>query len=369
MLEMCLILVALAGMTELALDLPAAARPWRESRLRLAWLLYVGGSAAALDVLGDGLPWLFSATLAAAFWLRNTPGRWRLAGNLLLADLIIVLLSAPFYALMSLYQGQGYVDSVMWIPRLTVSRFWYDIGSVYLMRVADAVTFNFMRVATPAPVIWMIDAALVSSLVAGAWVLRRRPALLALLGSSLLLLPILFTLVSFWRPILLPRYILWSAAPFAILAGIGMSALCEALRPRLRLAALGTLVLLLGVNMAPYYHAETKPRWDVAAQRLARDVAPGDVVYLYDSGALPILKVYLPPAARAVVLGGATDDLAKAQAAWRQGRRVWAVYGHAGQSGNNQEWANFYAQNRVLGSPKLMQVAGQRIFIALYSKP
>ncbi len=366
-LEMCLILVALYGLLGLALDLAGASRRWGESTMRLSWGLFVAGSAAALDVLGDGLPWLLTANLAALFLIWKSPARGLFLRNLVLADLAVGLLSAPLYALMTAYQGQGYIDSVMWIPPLNAARLWYNIGSVYFMRVADSVTFNFMPVPTPAPLTWLIDAALLVSVLTAFWRLRRRPPLLALLAAALLFLPVLFTLVSLWRPILLPRYILWSAAPFAILAGIGMSALIEIFAPRLRGAALAGVALLLVANMVPYYQAETKPRWDVAAKMLADDVVPGDVVYLYDTGALPILKMYLPPAAQPAVLGDAAGDLAHAQAAVSQGKRVWAVYGHAGQSGNNKEWQNFFAKNRVLGPPRIMQVAGKRIYIALYA--
>ena len=125
--------------------------------------------------------------------------------------------------------------------------------------------------------------------------------------------------------------------------------------------------LLLLTNMAPYYHAETKPRWDIAAKILARDVAPGDVVYLYDTGALPLLRIYLPPGTQTVVLNDSDGDLSHAAQAVSQGKRVWAVYGHAGQSADQKGWSKFYDAARVLGTPAKIQEAGKRIFIALYN--
>jgi 4-amino-4-deoxy-L-arabinose transferase-like glycosyltransferase len=366
-MEMCLILVALYGVTRLALDLPAASRPLRSAAARPGWLAFILGSAGALDVLGDGLPWLITANIIFLLLLRYAPEPRLLLRNFCLADLLVGLLSAPFYALMLRHQGSGFVDSVMWIPPLNASRLWYDIGSVYLMRVADSVTFHFMNVPTPALVVWLIDAGLGAAVMMAAWRLRRRPALLSVLGVSFVFLPMAFTIISIWRPILLPRYILWSAAPFAILAGIGASALLSEMPHRLRTGVLAAAALLLLTNMAPYYRAETKPRWDVAAKLLAQDVAPGDVVYLYDLGALPILRVYLPAGAQMVVLSDSDGDLSHAVAAQAAGKRVWTVFGHAGQSGGTKELAKFTDKNRVLGSPAMTQIAGRRIVIALYA--
>ncbi len=365
-LEMFLILVALYGITRLAMDISAASKPIRWNAAGGFWAAFILGSAAALDVLGDGLPWLVVANIIGAALLVQSPNRWQLARNFLLADFIVALLCGPFYYLMTLHQGQGYIQSVMWIPPLNISRLWYNLGSVYFMRVADSVTFRFMQVPTPHALVWLIDAALVMAVGGAAWVLRRRPALLAVLGISCVFLPLSFTIVSIWRPILLPRYILWSAAPFAILAGIGGAALLDSARPRLRALALGAAGLLLFANMVPYYHVETKPRWDIAAKLLAKDVSPGDVVYLYDSGALPILRVYLPPGARNVVLKDSAGDLNHAELALSQGKRVWAVYGHAGQSAERVAFSKFFAGANALGKPAETQVAGKRIMIALY---
>ncbi len=368
-MEMTLILVALYGVTMLAMDVRMASYPLRSSPLRGAWAVFCVGSAAALDVLGDGMPWIITANIIFAVLLINSPNRRVLLGNLLVADGIIALCTAPFYVAMTLFQDKGFVDSVMWIPPLNLPRFAYDIGSVYFMRVADSVTFNFMAVPTPEMIIDLIDAALLCAVGLAVWRLRRRPAMLAALGISFLLLPTAFTIVSIWRPILLPRYILWSAAPFAILAGIGGSYMLSGLRPRWRVAALSAVAALLISNMLPYYKVETKPRWDVAAQLLAQEVQPGDVVYLYDLGALPVLKLYLPPGTQTVVLGDSDGDLDHAKMAQAEGKRVWAVYGHAGQSGKSKESARFSAKIAALGTPAQVQTAGKRIFIALYNPP
>jgi 4-amino-4-deoxy-L-arabinose transferase-like glycosyltransferase len=365
-MEMALILTGLYGLTCLAQDLPEAAAPLARSRVRADWLVFVLGTAGALDVLGDGVPWLITANLIFLGLLPFVRARKRFAANFLLADMAVAVLSVPLYALMTHYQSSSAVEAVMWIPPLNASRLWYNLGAVYLMRVADSVTFHFMDVPTPALVVWCIDAALLAAVGAAGWRLRRRPVMLMVLGVSLVFLPVLFSFISIWRPILLPRYILWSAAPFAILAGIGAAALLNNCPPRLRAVAVAAAAMLLLTNMAPYYQAETKPRWDIAAKMLAQEVAPGDVVYLYDLGALPILRVYLPPGTQTVVLNDSDGDLAHAQAAMGQGKRVWAVYGHAGQSGGTGEMQKFYDKAQILGTPSTVQSAGGRIVIALY---
>jgi hypothetical protein len=43
------------------------------------------------------------------------------------------------------------------------------------------------------------------------------------------------------------------------------------------------------------------------------------------------------------------------------------VYGHAGQSAaDKHDWAEFYAKISPLGTPRQIQVAGNRIYITLF---
>jgi hypothetical protein len=130
--------------------------------------------------------------------------------------------------------------------------------------------------------------------------------------------------------------------------------------------ALAGIAVLLLINLKPYYGAETKPRWDIAAQILAKNVAPGDVVFLNDQYALPELQMYLPKQAAAVVLNNSVADLQHAQLAKGQGKRVWAVYGIAGQTAVEEGWPAFYASMAPLGTPKQIQMAGNRIYITLF---
>jgi len=369
-MEMCMILVALLGMSKLAMDVPAASLSLRrKNSARAAWAIFTLGSAAALDVLGDGLPWVATANLIFGVLVWQSPNRRDLLKNILLADLVIAALSAPFYIIMAMTVENGFAHSFDWIPPLNAPRLWYNIGSVYLMRVADSVTFNLLDVPTPSQAaVWLIDIALVAAVAFGAWRLRTRPAALAAIGLSFIVLPLAVIIISIWKPMLLPRYILWSQAPFAVLAGVGASLFINILSRPARIGAFAAAAMVLLVNLFPYYGAETKPRWDIAAKLLASEVAPGDVIYLNDKGALPVLRMYLPPGTDEVVLNDAAGSLKHAEQAQLQGKRVWAVFGHAGQSASHHEWPQFYKKIAPLGTPAQIQMAGGRIYITLFDQ-
>ena len=324
------------------------------------------GTTAALDVLADGLPWLITANIIAAVLTAMGRGRGGFMRNMLKADLIILVLAAPLYLALEIYQEKAFVQTLAWIPPLDATRLWYSVGSVYLMHLADSVTFHVID-RPGAILVWVIDAALAIAVITAVRRLRHRPAMLTVLSISILFLPLLLTAISIWQPILLPRYILWSAAPFAILAGIGTAALLEGLNRRTQILATIAIAAVLLANMLPYYQAETKPRWDIAAQMLAQEVQPGDVVYLHDFYAGKLLQIYLPADKQALVLNDNNGDLNRAAQALSQGKRVWAVYGLAGQGSGITEDQDYHDNQKLLGTPKSVQQAGNRIFIALYA--
>ncbi len=367
-MEMCLILVALYGMVQLAMNVQAASRPWSDQYARRGdWAAVILGTAGALDVLGDGVPWLLTVNVIGLIIMRQSSARRGFLRNLLLADALMVALSAPFYALMEIYQDKKFIDSVTWIPPIDVSRLWYNFSSVYLMRIADTVSFRLMDVSTPMPVILLIEGGLLLAAALGLWRLRRRPGLLAVIGLSFILLPAALLLISFWRSMMVPRYILWSAAPFAILAGIGFGTLLQRLPKHWQTAAFGAMAALLLYNLLPYYNVETKPRWDIAAKILASEVAPGDVVLLSDPWDETILRAYLPSQAQNIVLSDSKGDVTHAQLAQMQGKRVWVVIGHAGQISSTQhQLPDNFAKIAPLGEPAKIEMAGRRIYINLF---
>ncbi len=366
-LELCLVLIALWGVLQLVLQPDAAADQFLSRKARVGWLAYMLGTAAALDVLGDGLSWLLAAHLIFFSLLPMTARRGAWLRNIILADLVVVVLCAPFYGLMLHGQAMSPGAAFHWIPPLTWSRLWYSLGAVYLMRIPDWVTFHLMHVPTPAAFVWGIDGALLVALMLAIWHLRRHPARLAAVAIPAAFVPVLFAVISIWHPILLPRYIFWSAAPFAILVGIGAAWGLRACRPRVQFLALAVVGAVLLVNLLPYYQLQTKPRWDLAAKMLAQEVAPGDVIYLRDGYAKEILSIYFPVDKRSVLLPCVHGSLKKALQAQSQGARVWAVLGNAGQTANNMSLAEFRSKISGLGTPMRIQHAGQRIVILLYA--
>ena len=360
-LIMMLILVALYGVTRLAQD-------WRQEKT--GWICYVAGTTLALAVLGDSLPWLIAANLIFVCLLAFVPEPGRFIRRVLVADVFVLVATAPLYGLMLHYQAQGVATSLEWIPQLSLSQVWYSFGSVYLLHVPDWVSFRlFAHHAVPG-IVWVVDLLLLLALGAAVWRLRSWPEMLITQGLSFLFLPCLFLLISVVHPVLLPRYLLWSAAPFAVLVGVGMQTLLELVpsgavrQVNVQWLAALLVVILLALNVLPYYRDELKPNWNMAAQELAMDVKPGDVVLFSDTGAVPILKFYLSDIGNVTILNSPYTNLADAEAALKQGKRVWVVYGHAGQ--NTSTHQSFFAQLQVLGTPQFTQKAGKRITIAMY---
>lgn len=361
-LVMALILVALYGVTRLAQD-------WRSNKI--GWTCYVGGTILALSVLGDSLPWFIAANLIFLCLLRFVPEPRRFLVRVVLADIIILGTTLPLYALMLHYQAQAVTTSLEWIPPLSMSQIWYSFGSVYMLHVPDWVSFKLLTHHAVPGIVWLIDLLIITALGAAVWHLRHWPEMLIIQVVGFLFLPCLFLAISFVHPVLLPRYLLWSAAPFAVLIGIGTVTLMQALSNHAQKLAnmqkigVAAVALLLTLNALPYYQDDLKPDWNIAAQTLAKDVKPGDVVMFSDTGAVPILKFYLADTTNADPIQSPYTSLLEAEAALQHGKHVWVVYGHAGQ--NTSTHKSFFAQLQKLGQPQLTQKVGKRIIIALYT--
>jgi mannosyltransferase len=365
---MFFILISLYGLIGIALDLTSSSRPmWHTWPAKKAWAWYTIGAAGAVDILGDGIPWVLTSNIIALFLIWRSQNRKNLFLNFIISDFIIVICSAPLYIIMKFTADQNFSNSTLWIPSLNLERIWYSLGSIYFMRVADSVTFTFMKVSTPNVLKWLITLGILAFIVSGIWKLRQKLAPMGTIILAALCLPVLLILVSVWHPILLPRYLLWSSAPFIVLCGIGAGYLADKLSTQGKILAFSFVSVLLLVNLLPYYTAETKPRWDIAAKILANNVKPGDVIILADGGAIPVLKAYLPEESKTTVLQDSAGDFAHGQEAIQQGKRVWTVYGHAGQSSAPKtDKAEFNAKANLLGKPTIAIAAGSRIEIALH---
>ncbi|MGH7158671.1 MAG: hypothetical protein ACREFS_01145 [Acetobacteraceae bacterium] len=364
-LMMALILLALFGLALLAMQPDDSARPLHlPSAPRGAWAAYGFGTLGALLVLGDALPWLLAANLAmAAAILPRTNSRRGLLRNWLLVHGLILLLAAPAYAWMLITVHHQVLETFLWIPPLSLATAWMDAASLYGLRDATMVTMQLL----PSPLGGLAGVAGALA-VLGVWRLRDRPAPLIVLALALLSLPATLALISLIHPVLLPRYLLWSAGPFFVLAGFGIEVF-----PR-SLAKAGVLALaaLLVANLLPYYGAETKPHWDSATRLLAERFEPGDLLLVSDGSTGVMLDFNRQgrdrPTDRPHPPWPTTQDQSRAAAALAAGHRVFAVYGPAGQ-GRQPAPTQFFATAAKLGHVGPSLSAGAEIVIRAIDPP
>ena len=366
-LETLLITVGLWGLVRLAQNSEAASLNIRDPRSeRIGWATFLLGTVGALDVLGDAAPWLIVANISL-FLIRQRLAarpegddfRKGFGRNWIASQVVIAAFCLPFYGLILVASDGNMLQKFDWIPALSWQHVWVSAGSVYLMRMAALVRFDLLPTAAPllAPIV---------ALLGGLGLFRVRARLEGrILLLAFIVLPLLFLATSLFKPMLLPRYILWSAAPFFVLAGLGICAL-----PRRSLPAVVAGVMLLGaVNLAPTYKAETKPRWDLAAATLKDKIRPGDTVYTADMYAPAMLTELQPrngmPLETTALV---TPDFNVAMARWKQGGRVWAVHGRSGL-GEREGLDAFKTRIAALGTPTVEIAQGEEITILLFPAP
>jgi uncharacterized membrane protein len=351
-----LILIAMWGLVRLAKQ--ATARE-KQPHTRGAWLAYGGGTLAALCVLNVSVPWLVASNIAAAIIAWRARERRAFVRRWAVIQAVIFLLWLPALGAVlyvshgTALEGPGWALSEKW------AALWAIIGPVYLDRISAFITFDMLPAAVPG--LSLVIAALA---VYGAWRLRAKPPALIVIGCAACVLPLLLLLVSRVTPVLVPRYFAWSAAPFFILAGAGIARLTS-----WRYAgALAAFVLVALINLEPYYHAETKPRWDLAASRLAGETQQGDVVLFNSWDAY-----YVATTAFGKQSGLDRQNLAmtwkpKQAARFAPGHALWVVFGRAGQ-GNMERPADYVTLLAQLGRPASEEKIGRYITIWRFAAP
>lgn len=361
-----LITIALWGLVRLAQNPARASLGIRHADFDwCGWTSYVFGTIGALDVLSDAAPWLIAANASLLMiWrsLRLEPSPDARAGfgrNWLLGSAIILACCVPFYgAILAASDGQ-ILHKFDWIPPLSWQTLKVAAKSAYLMRMAAVVRFSVLPTAVP------LLGLLVAMLgMVGLWRMRGRlEGRVLLLGFAVL--PLLLLAISLVKSMVLPRYMLWSAAPFFVLAGIGAASLPRRIRP----AVATVLLLACAVNLAPVYRLETKPRWDMAAATLAAQVQPGDTVFTGDPNAPTMLAVLQPKGAAPIgTTALVTPQLDVALARWKQGSRVWAVNGRSAL-GQPEGLDAFKDRIAALGTPALQIPEGKEITILMFPAP
>ena len=360
-LVLALVLASLWGLVRLAGDRDRAALPWRHVAAPTgAWTAYGLGLVAALMVHGDALAWLLASNLAMAVAI--LPGlerRARFLRHWLAVQGLVLLATMPVYAAIVRAEHGRMIASFRWIPPLTWHFVWADIASLYGLRAATAVTMRLLPAPLPALALVAFGFGAL-----GILRLRRAPGPRRVLVIAALGPPLVLAAISLIHPILLPRYLVLSPAPFFVLAGAGIETM-----PRRAIApVLAAAAVLLAVNVTPYYRLETKPRWDLAASFLARRLQPQDRVLVADGAAPVMLNTYLDRAGLRHVVLKATRQPDRAAAALAHGGRIYAVYGPAGQ-GRLPDRAAFFARAEAFGVAGARHAIGDEITIERISPP
>ena len=126
--------------------------------------------------------------------------------------------------------------------------------------------------------------------IAGVWILRHNRKLLAAILILWLTGPVAIVLVSLHRSIFLPRIMLWTAIPFFVLVGAGLSRI----RPTLLFIGLTAGLLAWGVatDLRKFYGIQTKSDWRRAARMLALEQTDPRVEILISPRANKPLNYY-----------------------------------------------------------------------------
>jgi mannosyltransferase len=357
----CLVLIALCGLVGVAQGSARSRSPEPgPAATPGAWMTYTLGTLGALLVENNTIPWLLASNVAImVIAVRATSGRRAFAHNWAWSQAVIVLVWLPALITMLLMNRGAVLDGLEWIPKATWESAKTATDALYLFRILDLMTLALFPSALPE---FGIVVALVALL--GAWRLKSEPNLLAVIGLAVVAMPLAVLAAAPFQPLLVPRYLLWSTGPFFVLAGVGATAF-----PRRFLAPIAVAAAIGGaVCLAPYYSAETKPRWDQAAAYLDANVKPHDVIVAQNPSVKFVLASFAqrlhPRPEIPIVSWDPRDPLRQVP----EGGRAWAVYGRVGQ-GPQQPEADFRREWSAFGTPAEEVRIGASILILRFDPP
>ena len=351
----CMIAIGLLGQIALARNPSGASLPFRApGASRRAWMVYLLGTVAAINVLSVALFWWFAANVAAvALAFHPQAHRRAFLRNWFIVQGLVALLTVPWFIAMYI-SVRGHMGSGLdWVPPLTGRDIWSAISSVYLLRISSLITFHLF----PQPLPWLGLPVAILSLLGVGYLRRQWRGPLVVLGAAFLVMPLLLLIISLHRPVWMPRYLLWSAAPFFVLAGLGLARLSS----RMQTVGLVAIGLLAAANLAPYYHDDTKPRWDLAAAELHTELNGEDLLLVDDPTAMSLINLYLDRLGAATIPPSQwTMDVSAAATHLAGGGKVWAVQGRVGQA-DKESMEAFLNRIAVLGAPALQMKKGRDV--------
>jgi mannosyltransferase len=367
--------IGFLGLVELARDPRGASLPFKDPAARVApWVIYTLGTVGALNVLSTAFFWLISANLAAvAILMDRTINRGRFLKRWLAAQVIVLLFSLPWFGAMDVFTDGQMTNATNWVPGITFHSFFSVLGSLYLMRVSRLINFHLFPAAIPGFGALVIILAILGLARLRSW--RREDAssepgqarsrtLLLALGIVAVVPPLTILIISIVKPLWMPRYLLWSSVPFLVFVGLGINQLPR----RWQTGAAIAVVVLATFNLAPYYRAETKPRWDLAATNLVKLMQPGDIVLVPDGLPVYMMNFFLSRHGQVIPASNWTIDIFQAAKHLQNGGRVWVMFGRVGQA-DRTPLPNFARIIQPLGKPVAVVHEGELITMRLYARP
>lgn len=360
--------IGLLGFVHLARDPHRASLPFNQEGGTIApWVTYTIGTLGALNVLSTGFFWFISANVGVIAIILRERGidRRRFLSRWLVAQSVILAGTLPWFGAMDVLTHGQMTNATNWVPRMTLHSFWSVLSSLYLMRVSRLINFHLFPQAAPGFGLMVVALA-----VLGFVYLRRRrhsaspqgltPALLLIAAIP----PLIILAISVVKPLWMPRYLLWSSVPFLVFVGLGVNQLPR----RWQNGAAAVILLLAAINLAPYYHVETKPRWDLAAVELKKQMRPGDIILASDELPVYMMNFFLSRHGDVIPASNWTNDVFQAAKHLDNGGRVWVMFGRVGQA-DRTPIPDFHRIIQPLGSPVASVQVGDLITMKLYDRP
>lgn len=120
---------------------------------------------------------------------------------------------------------------------------------------------------------------------------KNRRSLLVLYGGWALLIPLFIGIVSFWKPVFLPRYIIFSSVGFTIL----MIAALESIHQRyVKLATLLAIIILMFSYADTQVRMRTKSPLKSVFTLIRHEMKPSDALYVTNEYDFHPAQYYLP---------------------------------------------------------------------------
>jgi mannosyltransferase len=240
---------------------------------RWAWVAWVVGIVIALYMHNTSVLYMVACSAATLVFLIAEPRyRVRFFWHWVVANLVALLLWSAWWPRLASQMGSSEFSRMSWKGVKSFESFMAITSRLFLGEY------------------WPVAALLLGLTLAAVVYLRRRPVMLASLLLLSLSAPLLFALVSVFKPIFMLRLLVWGVPAFYLLAAHGILVL-----PRLWQQALAALVVAaLGFwgLYTDYYEKGTRTDWRGAAQVMAKHHGEGIVTLLGRSTYARVITYY-----------------------------------------------------------------------------